>query len=92
MRSNYDTHDTGLTYLFVGVGLGLLAGLLWAPRRGEEMREELRRGADSGLDYLTDEAEKIRAEADRWLSRIKERWSQFRKPVADDGRFAPTSE
>jgi gas vesicle protein len=91
MRSTYDT-SKGLTYLFVGVGLGLLAGVLLAPRRGEEMREELRRSAGGGLDYLTEEAEKIRAEADRWLSNIRKRWSEFRKPVAEDRHFEPGSE
>ena len=65
--------ESGITYLVIGLGLGLMAGLLWAPRRGQEMREELRRGADSGLDYVTKEADRLRTEGNHWFSRIKER-------------------
>jgi gas vesicle protein len=65
--------ESGITYLVIGLGLGLMAGLLWAPRRGQEMREELRHGANSCLDYLTEEADRLRAGGNRWLSRIKER-------------------
>lgn len=87
------THDSGYTYFVIGVGLGLMAGLLWAPRRGQEMREELRRGADSGLDYLTEEAEKLRVEADRWFGRLKDRLSsQFRGRANGGDNFRPTEE
>ena len=40
----------------VGVGLGLLVGLFWAPRVGKETRDKLRHGADEGLAYLRQEA------------------------------------
>jgi gas vesicle protein len=68
------SNENGVTYLVIGLGLGLLAGLLWAPRRGQQMREELRRGANSGLDYLTEEADRLRSEGNRWYTRIKERF------------------
>src|SRR6266404_1843426 len=58
-------------YFVIGVGLGLIAGLLCAPRPGREMRDELRRGALDGLDYVSEEAEKARAGADRWVGKIK---------------------
>ena len=87
------THENGFTYLVIGVGLGLLAGLLWAPRRGQEMREELRRGADSGIDYLTEEAEKLRSEADHWFGKLKDRLSsRFRGGRADGGNDLGTTE
>lgn len=72
------TEEEGLVILMVGVALGLLAGLLWAPRSGRETRRELRRGAQDSLDYLSAEAERIRDGADRladnskqWLERLK---------------------
>jgi gas vesicle protein len=71
MKTN---HESGVTYLVIGLGLGLLAGLLWAPRRGHEMREELRRGAGSGLGYLNEEADKLRAEAGHWLTKVRNRF------------------
>jgi hypothetical protein len=59
-------------YLILGGGLILLAGFLWAPRAGKEHRDELRRGADGGLDVLTKEAEEVRVGAGRWFARIAE--------------------
>jgi gas vesicle protein len=85
-------NDNGLSYLLIGLGFGLLAGLLWAPRRGEELRDELRRGAGSGLDYLTKQTQKTRSEADRWLTRVRERWNQFHKPNNGKGRFEESTE
>jgi gas vesicle protein len=71
--------EPGFPYLVVGIGIGLLAGFLWAPRPGKEMREGLRRGADDGLDYLNKETEKIRAGAEHWSAKIRERFGG-RKP------------
>jgi len=68
------TQTHGLPYLVIGIGLGLLAGFLWAPRPGKEIREELRRGADDGLDYLNKETENIRAGAEHWFAKIRERF------------------
>lgn len=71
------TEDEGLVILLAGIAVGLLAGLLWAPRSGRALRRELRRGAQKGLGYLG-EAEKVRQGADRlanatgnWFDRVK---------------------
>jgi len=66
------TQEHGFPFLIIGVGLGLLVGFLWAPRAGNETRDELRRGADEGLDVLTKEAEKVRAGIHRWFAGMKE--------------------
>lgn len=58
-------------YFIIGVSLGVIAGLLCAPRPGRETRDELRRGALDGLDYVSDEATKARAGAGRWLGKMK---------------------
>ena len=81
MKTN---HENGVAYLVIGLGLGLLAGLLWAPRRGHEMREELRRGAGSGLGYLNEEADKLRAEAGHWFTKVRNR---FRARADAAGEF-----
>jgi gas vesicle protein len=69
MRTN--SHEANLSYLVIGVGLGLIAGLLWAPRPGPEMRQQMRRGANDGLDYLA-------AGADRWIASSKNLLEQLR--------------
>ena len=39
-------------YLLIGIGVGMVAALLLAPRSGEEMREDIRRRTNEGVDYL----------------------------------------
>jgi gas vesicle protein len=86
MQSN---REPALSYLVVGVGLGLLAGLLWTPRPGKETRKELRRGANDGLEYLNEETEKIRTHAERCIARIKERFGGLRRTVGRDETSRP---
>ena len=72
------TDDEGLVILLAGIAVGFLAGLLWAPRSGRVLRRELRRGAQKGLGYLSEETVKIRDGADRlagnsktWFDRVR---------------------
>jgi gas vesicle protein len=66
-------NENGIACLVIGFGLGLLAGLLWAPRRSQEIRAGLRSSATAGLNLLTAERAKLRSETQRWLDIIKER-------------------
>ena len=45
--------DNRLPYFLFGLGLGVAVGLVAAPKRGDEMRADLRRGAREGRDFLT---------------------------------------
>ena len=69
MESSDSRSNSRLVNSFVvGVGLGLLVGLFWAPRGGKETRDKLRQGADEGLAYLREEVDKIRGNS--WLARL----------------------
>jgi gas vesicle protein len=39
---------SGFPYLLIGIGIGMVAGLLLAPRSGEEIREDIRRRTNEG--------------------------------------------
>lgn len=58
-------------FLIAGVGLAVLAGFLWSPRAGKELRKELRRSRDEGVNFMNGEREKVRVD-DRWLAKIGE--------------------
>ena len=58
--------------LIIGIGIGFLAGLLWAPRAGEDTRKEVRRRTGEGLDYLNQQVEKLREGADKMVAMTKE--------------------
>jgi len=59
-------------YLLIGIGIGVVAGLFFAPRSGEEMREDIRRRTHEGVDYLNQQAEKLREGAEKVVSKGKE--------------------
>jgi gas vesicle protein len=80
MKTN--SNEANLSYLVIGVGLGLIAGLLWAPRAGTEMRQQMRRGANDSFDYLATEAEKFGVGADRWIASSKNLLEQLRAWVS----------
>jgi len=44
--------DNKFSYFFLGLGLGVAAGLLFAPKTGAETRDLIRSKADEGRDYV----------------------------------------
>lgn len=48
---------SGFGYFLLGLGIGVAAGMLWAPRSGEESRQYLADKAGEGADYLKARAE-----------------------------------
>jgi gas vesicle protein len=54
------------------MGVGALAGLLLAPRTGEDTLTYLRAGSRKGLDYLNQQAEQLRESAQGIMERGKE--------------------
>jgi gas vesicle protein len=68
-----DSDSSGkFSYFLVGVGIGALLGILFAPRPGEETREYLRERADEGKDYAQRKARELRERADELLERSEE--------------------
>jgi gas vesicle protein len=58
----------GFAYFLLGLGLGVAAGILLAPKAGEETRELLKSKAGEGADFLNskanDSAEFVRRKGD----------------------------
>jgi gas vesicle protein len=48
--SDRSTVSTAITFLFIGLGVGALAALLFAPRSGRQMRKLLRRKYEDAVD------------------------------------------
>ncbi len=48
---------SGFGYFLLGLGIGVAAGILWAPRAGEETRQLLSDKAGEGADYLKSRAQ-----------------------------------
>ena len=64
--------DSKLSYFFLGLGLGVAAGVLFAPKSGAETREFLRSKAEEGGDYVKQQAGNIKETAAEALERSKQ--------------------
>lgn len=69
-------------WFLVGLGLGALAGVLYAPQSGERTREMLKNKAGEGRDRILDKSSDLREHA----GRLREQAGGF----ADRGRQAVT--
>jgi gas vesicle protein len=62
----------GLSSFFLGLGLGVAIGLLFAPRSGDETREIIKSKAGEGKDYLRRRGEDIRGQASDLVDRSRQ--------------------
>jgi gas vesicle protein len=77
------------SYFLVGVGIGSLIGILFAPKSGKETREYLAKKAGEGNEYARDKARELRARAEETVERGKRMIMQTKDQIAtaiDAGR------
>ena len=67
-----DNVGSKVTYFLVGLGVGALVGILFAPKSGDETREFLSKKADEGRDFAQRKARELRERADDLIERSKE--------------------
>ncbi len=86
-----DNSGSRISYFIVGLGIGALIGILFAPKSGEETREYLSKRADEGRDYAQKKARELRERAEDLLERGKEvatRQKESLSAAVDAGREA----
>ena len=64
--------DSKFSYFFLGLGLGVAAGILFAPKSGEETREFLRSRAEDGADYVKRRSNEFKESAADVIDRSKQ--------------------
>lgn len=67
-----DNVGSKVSFFMVGLGIGALIGILFAPKSGEETREYLSSKADEGREYAQRKARELRERAEDLLERSKE--------------------
>ena len=78
-------------YFLVGLGIGSLIGVLFAPKSGEETREYLSQKADEGREYAQRKAQELRERAEDLVERgksVAERQKDTLSAAVDAGRDA----
>jgi gas vesicle protein len=77
-----DSDGSSFVWFLAGLGLGAVAGLLYAPRSGNETREVLRARAEEGRDYVKNRAREARDQATQWADKgrdvVTQQKEQFR--------------
>lgn len=63
--------DNKLSYFFLGLGLGVAVGILFAPKSGSETRELIRSKAGDGADYLKRQSSALKESAGDLIDRGK---------------------
>ena len=80
-----------LSYFFLGLGIGVAAGIIFAPQSGSETRDTLRRKALEGGDALRRRTDELRGSAgelmDRGRDLVNRQRDQFSSAI-DAGKQA----
>jgi gas vesicle protein len=78
---------SGFGYFLLGLGIGVAAGILWAPRTGEETRQLIADKAGEGADYLKNRAQEgteyVKQRAQEGSEYVKQRTDDLKQSAAD---------
>jgi gas vesicle protein len=86
-----DNTGSKISFFLVGLGIGALVGILFAPKSGEETREYLSQRADEGREYAQRKARELRERAEDLVERSKQAASRQKETLSaavDAGRDA----
>ena len=86
-----DNIGSKISFFLVGLGIGALVGILFAPKSGEETREFLSKKADEGREYAQRKAKELRERAEDLVEQSKQVVTRQKDSFAaavDDGRDA----
>jgi gas vesicle protein len=68
-------------WFLAGLGIGAMAGVLYAPRSGDETREVLLSKAQEGTEKARQQARKAREQAGDWMERGRDAVNQQKDQV-----------
>ncbi len=71
----------GILWFLLGTGVGVAAGLLFAPQSGNETREVIMAKADEGREFVRKRAQEAKEQAAQWAERGKDVLNQQKDQV-----------
>lgn len=86
-----DSAGSKVSFFLVGLGIGAIVGILFAPKSGEETREYLAQKADEGREYAQRKAKELRERAEDLVERGKQVATRQKETISaavDAGRDA----
>jgi gas vesicle protein len=73
--------SSGIGWFLVGLGIGSVVGILFAPQSGSETREVLLSKADEGKEFVRKQARGAREQASDWVDRGKDVLNQQKDQI-----------
>jgi gas vesicle protein len=84
--------STRLTYLLIGGGIGAILALLFAPKSGEELRNDIADATRKGIDRSREAAQQLGDRAGEYYDATRERAAELYSQAADKvGEVAQTA-
>ena len=86
-----ERNGSGALWFLVGIGIGAVVGLLYAPQSGAETREILMAKAEEGREFVRKRTREAREQATQWAERGKEAYNSQKEQIrsaVDAGRQA----
>jgi gas vesicle protein len=89
-KSDKSSVGTAVTFLLIGMGAGALLALLFAPKSGQELRQDIRRkyedAKDAVEDFADDAKDRVGKAVDRgaeWVDDVKQAARKGMEPLRD---------
>jgi len=74
--------DKRLSYFFLGLGIGVAVGILFAPKAGDETRGLIRNKAGEGADYVKRRSGELKESASELVERSKSAVARQKEQLA----------
>ncbi len=89
--SENDGGGAGFLWFLAGLGIGAAVGILYAPKSGGELRQQLREVAEDGSNTVKERARQAREQAGTWAEKGRDYLNQQREQIrsaVEAGRHA----
>jgi gas vesicle protein len=84
-----NSNISGFAWFLAGLGVGALAGILYAPKSGRETRDDLASSAREGTEYLRNRGKQVAEQVGTIVDKSKEQVGEYvdrGREVVDRGR------
>lgn len=86
-----DRDGSGFLWFLAGLGIGAAVGVLYAPKSGDELRQQIREVAEDGRNSVKERARQAREQAGTWADKGRDYLNQQKDQIRsayDAGRQA----
>ena len=92
MGNDSDNISTRLTYLLIGGGIGAILALLFAPKSGQELRNDIADATRKGIDRSREAAQELQQRAGEYYEATRDRATELYSTASEKvGEVAQTA-